>query len=234
MGKSQSFAAALLLAALALLCATPCRSADLTPTETRWLQGAWPVIAYARQSGIPFDIVVQPQPSEGVAPLSMAYINERCTLVLSMRGNPEADATLQRLAPEEPAVVDATLELMAAHELGHCHRYLVGAWFKLPAGFIADRAASGDATSTRREQNAAERREEGYGDLVGLAWTRSRHPALYPRLHAWLMKERETGRVPGSPHDTMAWVGLAADGARFGTDPSLFRQAWGLWQEGAH
>ena len=233
MGKSPSSAAALLLAALALLFAAPCRSADLTPTETRWLQGAWPVIAYARQSGMPLDIVVQPQATAGIAPLSMAFINERCTLVLSMRGNPQAQSTLQRLeSEEEPAVVDATLELMAAHELGHCHRYLVGAWFKLPAGF-KDPAAPVDAMSTPRGQHAAERREEGYGDLVGLAWTNSRHPALYHRLHAWLMKERETDRIPGSPHDTMAWVSLAADGARFGTDRSLFQQALDLWQEGA-
>ena len=36
----------------------------------------------------------------------------------------------------------------------------------------------------------AARREEGYGDLVGLAWTAERHPQHYDRLHAWLVAER--------------------------------------------
>ena len=57
---------------------------------------------------------------------------------------------------------------------------------------------------------SASRREEGYGDLVGLAWTAERHPQHYARLHAWLLAERSRDLVPGSPHDTLAWVRLAA------------------------
>lgn len=219
------------LGAVAAMCtlavtALPGRAADLTPTEARWLRGAWPVIEYAKRAGMPLDIVVQPQDTEGLAPLSMAYVGERCKLVLSMRGNAEAQATLQRLDAGDPAFADAALELMAAHELGHCHRYLVGEWHALPAAFIgsADRAP---------EPDAAARREEGYGDLVGLAWTHARHPALYARLHAWLLRERETERVPGAPHDTVAWVALAANEARLGTGASLFQQAYVLWLEGA-
>src|SRR5262245_35718350 len=113
---------ATLLLGVAGFGASAARAAALTPTETRWLKGAWPVIDYAKRAGMPLDIVVQPQDSDGVAPLSMAYVGERCKLVLSMRGNPEAQATLQRLEAGDPALVDATLELMAAHELGHCHR----------------------------------------------------------------------------------------------------------------
>ena len=99
-------------------------AADLSPTEQRWLRGSWPVVAYAKAAGMPLDIVVQPQPTPGLAPLALAFIDGRCKLVLSMRGNPEAEATLARIEPE---LVGPTLELMAAHELGHCRRYLDGA-----------------------------------------------------------------------------------------------------------
>ena len=37
------------------------RAADLTPTETRWLHGIWPVVTYAKQIALPLDIIVQPQ-----------------------------------------------------------------------------------------------------------------------------------------------------------------------------
>ena len=105
--------------ASALLTSTACMAADLTPTEQRWLNGAWPVVQFAKAAKFPLDIVVQPQPSPGAAPLALAFVDGRCKLVLSMRGNAEAQATLDRI---EPGALDATLQLMAAHELGHCRR----------------------------------------------------------------------------------------------------------------
>jgi hypothetical protein len=203
--------------------------ADLTPIEQRWLQGAWPVVQHAKQQGLPLDIVVQPQASPGKAPLALGFVSGRCKLVLSMRGNPEADATLARIEPE---LLDATLELMAAHELGHCRRWLDGAWNGLPAGFAAadPEGLSPDRLRAWQDMQAA-RREEGYGDLVGLAWAQQRHPALYARLHAWLLAERLHERSPGSPHDTVAWVRLAEDGRNLaGTTP--FDAADALWQAG--
>ena len=74
------------------------------------------------------------RPTPGAAPLALAFAEGRCRLVLSMRGNAEAQATPERIEPE---LLNATLELMAAHELGHCKRYLYGAWYGLPAGFVA-------------------------------------------------------------------------------------------------
>ncbi|CAN5910570.1 hypothetical protein BH11PSE8_BH11PSE8_01250 [soil metagenome] len=127
MWKSISFGIA-----VALLGASA-TSAELTDTEARWLRGAWPVITYARQARLPLDIVVHPQPTPGAAPLAMAYVKGRCKLVLSMRGNPEAESTLESI---EPDLLDTVLELMAAHELGHCRRYLDNAWNRLPAGFV--------------------------------------------------------------------------------------------------
>ncbi|MGZ5205849.1 MAG: hypothetical protein ACXWIZ_13200, partial [Caldimonas sp.] len=131
-----------------------------------------------------------------------------------------------------PELLDATLELMAAHELGHCRRYLDGAWYGLPAGFTASvpddlgpdlRAAYIDMTAARRE--------EGYGDLVGLAWSKQHHPLQYARLHAWLVAERSRDLVPGSPHDTLVWARLAAPGSE-SLDASLFAGPQALWLSG--
>lgn len=213
----------------AVLCAPACRAADLTATEIRWLKGAWPVIAFAREAELPLDIVVQPQPAPGAAPLALAFIDGRCKLVLSMRGNAQAQATLDRI---EPALLDATLELMAAHELGHCRRYLDGAWYRLPLGFAASRPDTSAAPWQDAYANMqAARREEGYGDLVGLAWTRQRHPQQYEKLHAWLVRERAADLIPGSHHDTLAWLRLAANGNAL-THPSIFTAAAALWTDG--
>ena len=206
-----------------------CFAAELTDTETRWLKGSWPVIAFAKRAGMPLDIVVQPQPTPGAAPLALAFLDGRCKLVLSMRGNPEAEATLERI---EPDLLDATLELMAAHELGHCRRYLDGAWYGLPAGFTASvpdelspelRAAYASMTALRRE--------EGYSDLVGLAWSQQHHPQKYTRLHAWLVAERSRDLVPGSPHDTLVWARLAEHGSAL-AGASIFAGPQALWLSG--
>ncbi|HSI59736.1 MAG TPA: hypothetical protein VLA16_19400 [Ideonella sp.] len=216
--------------AAATLALSPCFAADLSATEARWLKGAGPVIAFAKEAGLPLDIVVQPQPTPGNAPLGMAYVGGRCKLVLSMRGNPEAQATLERIAP---ALLDATLELMAAHELGHCRRYLDGAWYRVPAGFspATPPAELPPDLQTAYAEMKATRREEGYGDLVGLAWIQQQRPQQYAALHAWLLSERSTDRVPGSHHDTLAWVRLAGDGAAL-AGGTLFSGAEALWSAG--
>jgi hypothetical protein len=217
---------AVLLAAAALPAA---QAADLSPTETRWLQGAWPVVTYAEKAGMPLDIVVQPQPAPGAAPLAMAFIDGRCKLVLSMRGNPEASATLERIAP---ALLDAALELMAAHELGHCRRHLDGNWHGLPAGFVAPRP---DSVSPELRgafvRMKATRREEAYADLVGLAWIQATRPKDYARVHAWLSAERARDLLPGSHHDTLAWLTLARDGVG-PADGTMFSRAVPLWTAG--
>ena len=214
----------------AALATWPCVGAELTATEHRWLEGVWPVVAYARQAQLPLDIVVQPQPTPGAAPLGLAFVDGRCKLVLSMRGNPEAQATLDRI---EPDLLDATLELMAAHELGHCRRYLDGAWDALPAGFAAAAAAPPVRAELRAAYAAmqATRREEGYGDLVGLAWTQQRHPQWYPALYTWLVNERTRDLIPGSHHDTLAWLRLAEHGTAL-ADPSIFAKPTALWAIG--
>jgi hypothetical protein len=205
------------------------QAADLTAIESRWLHGAWPVIVFAREANLPLDIVVQPQPSPGAAPLALAFVDGRCKLVLSMRDNEEAMATLERI---EPGLLDATIELMAAHELGHCHRYVDGAWYGVPVGFVASEPDELLPEPRRDYVNMkAARREEGYGDLVGLAWTERHHPQHYAALHAWLAQERKVDLVPGSHHDTLAWVDRAKGGI-VSAELSIFDSATRLWESG--
>ncbi len=219
----------ILVIASMVLSVPACLASDLTPVEMRWLTGAWPVVVFARHAGMPLDITVQPQPMPGAPPLALGFVDGRCKLVLSMRGNLEAQATLDRIEPE---LLDATLELMAAHELGHCRRYLDGTWLSLPAGFTAGGPAGlTPESSLAYAHMKAVRREEGYADLVGLAWAYEHHPQAYARLHAWLLEERQKDLVPGSHHDTLAWIGAAlAHGVK--SQPSIFAGAAELWDAG--
>jgi hypothetical protein len=76
------------------------------------------------------------------------------------------------------------------------------------------------------------RREEGFADLVGLAWTARRHPQQYVQVHAWLAQRRSSEPLPGSFHDTRVWVRLAALPSAFGAEASVFEQVGALWQQG--
>jgi len=223
-----------LLSLAVLVCAltqTTAEAADLTALETRWLKGVWPVLSYARQSlAMPVDIVVQPQDAPGAAPMALGFVDGRCKLVLSMRGNPEGQRQLDAM---DPALTDAALELMAAHELAHCHRYLQGAWHGLPTGFVAAKVPEGLSAELQQawRDMRSTRREEGYADLVGLAWTREHHPELYARLHAWLVTERSIDLLPGSHHDTLEWLALVQDPAQL-NGSSMFDVASDLWVRG--
>ena len=201
----------------------------LSATEARWLQGVRPVVVWARDSGLPLDIVVQPQPMPESPPLAMAFVDGRCKLVLSMRGNAEAEATLRRIEAE---LLDATLELMAAHELGHCKRWRSGAWHGLPAGFVARVPETLDPQGrVAWAEMQAVRREEAYADLVGLAWAQRRHAQHYARLQAWLLAERSNTVLAGSHHDTRVWARLAQDRGALAAG-SIFDAAGRLWEAG--
>ena len=77
-----------------LLAATSVSAANLTEQETVWLRAAAPVLSYAQQLKLPFDIIVQPQAGENDVPLAMGFDKDRCKLVLSLRGNPNAEKVL--------------------------------------------------------------------------------------------------------------------------------------------
>ncbi|MEP7297676.1 MAG: hypothetical protein ABI702_15950 [Burkholderiales bacterium] len=212
-----------------MLCARPSAAADLTDVEMRWLRGIWPVVVYAKDSGLPLDLVVQPQPAAGEAPFALAFVDGRCKFVLTLRGSDEGRVALDRI----PATLrESALELMAAHELGHCRRHLDGAWLQMPTGFKPaqpeDQApGSGSAERDMRGQ----RREEAYADLVGLAWVRWRHADQYAALQAWLVAERSRDRIEGSPHDTLAWIRHVADPS-VPPGSTIFQTATTLWHAG--
>lgn len=226
----KSFAALAALAAALTVVSTTAHAAGLTALEQRWIAGMTPVLQHARTAGMPVDIVVQPQEAPEAAPLALGFKDGRCKFVLSLRGNPEGEAATQRL----PAgLEDSALELMAAHELGHCRRYLEGAWFHLPAGFSATPVPDGLSPDLQRAYLSMKsvRREEGYGDLVALGWTAQRHPDQYAALHGWLMQERSRDLLPGSHHDTLAWLKLARDVKALGSAASMFDAALPVWAQ---
>jgi hypothetical protein len=214
------------------LAAVASSAAELTDTEKRWLGAGWPVVAYAKAQKLPLDIVVLPQAKPGDAPLAMGYVDDRCKLVLAMRGNPEAEATLARIAPP---LLDAVVEAMFAHELGHCWRYVHGAWHTLPAGFADspdDGGGSTEEIAKLRRDMRETRREEGFADLVGLAWTLSRRPQQYEAVHAWFADVRADQPVPGAHHDTRAWIRLVKDASAFPPAANPFEQVRSLWRTG--
>ena len=219
----------------ALVCAAsqaiPAAAVELTPLEQRWLGAAYPVLEYSRSLKLPIDIVVQPQAGPNAVPLAMGFAGGRCKLVLSLRGNPDAERQLEGV----PAAQQGELiEAMAAHEIGHCWRYAQGAWHALPAGFVEVGEETADDPSLLAASKAMRetRREEGYADLVALAWTHDRHPGDYARIYGWLEKLRQDQPVARNGHDTRAWVRLARDGARFGGAGKPFEDAVPLWREG--
>lgn len=221
----------LVFATLCLASAGAAAQASLTGTEMRWLRAAAPVLSYARELALPVDIIVQPQAGPNDVPFAMGFDGGRCKLVLSMRGNARAEDILAALAPEQRALM---IEVMAAHELGHCWRYAGGAWHVLPKGFVEPVRQSGLDPELLRlsEEIQATRREEGFADLAALAWVRWRHPEQYRQVYGWLDSVRHDGPVAGGSHDTGAWRRLAADGAAFGAPGNPFEQAFPLWRRG--
>lgn len=209
----------------------PARAVELTPLERSWLEAARPVLSFARAQALPLDIIVQPQPTPGQTPMGMAWVDGRCKLVLSMRGNPQADAALEAI---EPDLVGPVVEAIVAHELGHCWRHVQRRWGSLPVEMKEN------AALTRVSLEHAEllrdmwrtRREEGFADLVGLAWTLRHHPDRYAQVHAWNVRLRAEQDVESGPHDTRIWVRLAADRSMFTPSASIFEQVDLLWRAG--
>lgn len=227
MGRRCTVAACL----VGLLLAGPAQAGDLTATEQAWLDAALPVLAYAQDQGWPLDIIVQPQPTPGETPLGMAFVGGRCKLVLSMRGNAEAQATLDSLTPN---LVGPVVEAIAAHELAHCWRHLQRNWGTLPSrvqvSSLLDRVPA-DVADILREMWRT-RREEGYADLVGLAWTLQHHPEYYGAVHAWHVALRAEQVLDTGPHDTRVWVQLAADPHQLEAAGTVFERVEDLWLAG--
>ncbi len=221
----------LLIATITLFPALASAGAQLTDMETRWLKAAGPVLAYSQRIKLPIDIIVQPVARESDVPMAMGFVNGRCKLVLSMRGNPDAEKVLDGVPPAARPVL---MEAMAAHEIGHCWRYAQGVWHALPTGFT-EAAKEGAANPALHAESAAlrnTRREEGFADLVALAWTKRHHPDSYAQVYAWLAGVRADQPVSGGGHDTRAWVRLAGDGSVFRQGATPFDDASEAWSQG--
>jgi hypothetical protein len=218
------------LFSLALLAGASAQAAELTALEERWLQAAAPVLVYSQALKLPIDIIVQPQARATDVPLAMGYDRGRCKMVLSLRGNPQAEAVFAGVPEDKQGEL---IEAMAAHEIAHCWRHANGAWNALPAGFVEvgeETASDGSLLAIARALRES-RREEAYADLAALAWTRHSDPEAYGRVHGWLASVR-AGQTPRGGHDTRAWVALAHDGGRFGNADAPFEDAAPLWREG--
>jgi hypothetical protein len=205
-------------------------AAQLTETETRWLQAGAPVLAYAKQElKLPIDIVVQPQAGPNDVPLAMGFADGRCKLVFSMRGNPQAEEVLSGVPAEQQKVL---IEAITAHEVGHCWRQAHGNWHALPAGFVEGPHEQLDNPELQALSKAMRetRREEAFSDLVALAWTQRANAAQYSQVHAWLMQVRQP--VEHGSHNTRAWLQLATNGAVFSSEHNPFEQARVLWGKG--
>ena len=208
---------------LLLLASGFASAAELTEMEIRWLKAGSAVLAYAKQElKLPLDITVQPQARANDVPLALGYDNGRCKLVLSMRGNPNAEDILDSVAEAQRPLM---IEAMVAHEIGHCWRYAQGSWHAVPAGF--EERPSQSASHALRDT----RREEGFADLVALAWMQQRHPEQYAAVAGWMQKVRQPSPGTGS-HSTLTWLQLAPTGAAFAPGLPLFEQADRLWRQG--
>ncbi len=227
-------APALAFSALLLASHAAPAAADLTDTERRWLAGATPPVAWALKQGMPIDIVVLPQAQPGAAPIAMGYDEDgRCKLVFAMRGNPAAESTLAAIpAP----LLQATIEAMTAHEIGHCQRHRSGAFDSLPSGLtdkpdaIESRQPTAELQVMAREMRIT-RREEAYADLVGLAWTHAHHADQYAQVLAWF-DEARSDETPRGHHDTRHWLALAHASGAFDDAADPFDQAAAMWQRG--
>ena len=219
-----------LFSLLSLFLAVPAMAhAQLTDLESRWLQAGKPVIDYARTQGLPIDIIVQPQDAPGAVPVAQGYAAGRCKLVLSLRGNAQADSVLQDVPAARQGLM---MEAMTAHEIGHCRRYAQGDWHALPSGFVEPRSMQPGRLTALAQELRETRREEAYADLVALAWMHGRHPGQYRQVLSWMRGLRAGGEAAGGSHATQAWLALADGEDAFAGAASPFEQAQVLWRKG--
>lgn len=214
-----------------LLAVSARADAKLTALEMRWLKAGTPVLNFAKSLKLPVDIIVQPESKPTDVPLAMGFVDGRCKLVLSMRGNANVEGILATLPlTQRPAAIEA----MMAHEMGHCWRYLHGVWHQLPAGMVEAAPGRGERRelSLEQKQMAETRREEGFADLVGLAWTLEHHPEQYEQVYRWFEQLRQDQSTSGGYHDTRAWIRLARNPKDFRGGESPFERIMPMWKQG--
>jgi hypothetical protein len=201
----------------------------LHPVEVKWLAAAEPVLDFARVQGFPIDVIVQPRSTANDVPVAMGVRDQRCKLILSLRDKADAEESLQDAALEQHAIL---IEAMVAHEMAHCWRYMQGTWHTFPAGFVESQGGDVHELVARRREMRTTQREEGYADLIALAWTLQKHPDDYAMVHAWLERVRHDQPMVGSYHDTRVWLKLAKDPAAFPSGNTPFERVEAMWVTG--
>lgn len=197
---------------------------ELDALEKSWIILASPVINTAlNELNLPLDVVVLSQPTPNFGPVGIRYKDGRCHLILSIKNNP---AALKLILSMDEGIKDILIQAIVAHEIGHCWRMVRNEIGELPPHFTVI-----PSTPVVEEMNM-KRREEGFADLVGLAWVHKHHPRRYEQVHAWFTKSRANPPIAGAPHDTRAWIRLAKKEAFEKTRGSIFEQAKHIWQQG--
>jgi hypothetical protein len=205
--------------------------ATLTPTESKWLSAAAPVVVYAREQLLPVDIIIAPQGMQGHSPVAMAFLNGRCKLVMSLRSQGTAEDTLERI-PDK--LFNAVAQAITAHEVAHCWRVSRNETSQSQAGFFDFQSTKINTNNFAKNMQSMDmsRNEEGFADLFGLAWTQMRNPTQYAQVHEWFTQQRSHRHVVGGEHDTSIWIELAKNPAIFNVQAAPFEQVLAPWSQG--
>lgn len=152
------------------------------------MDAASPVIAYANAMQLPLDVIVQPESEPQDVSIALGHEAGRCNL--------GAEAILAGVNPSQHNIL---IEIMAAHELGHCWHYVQGKWNSLPAGFSEFHDYPGSTRTAEEQRRAKEeaRREEGFADLVGLVWAEHHHAENYQQIYKSLQAHRSAQSLAG-------------------------------------
>ncbi|KAI1698399.1 hypothetical protein Ddc_19123 [Ditylenchus destructor] len=201
-----SAAAAVLLALPALV--PTAMAAGLTPLEQRWIAGMTPVLKQAKADAVPLDVVVaaagRARRGAAGAGLSRRSLQAGAEPARQSRGRGHADPAAHRSGGRGTGA-DGRSRTRTLPPLSG--RRVVRA----AGGFAAARAPEGLSEDSQRAYLSMKstRREEGYGDLVALAWTARRHPERYARCTA---AERRAPARPAAGQSSRH-AGVAGTGA---------------------
>ncbi len=184
--------------------------ASAPASEAQWIAAASAAVEFGRGQGMP--VVLSVEAGEGLpghTPIGIMSENGRCTIVVSARNNPTADKVS---AMVEQEVQDLFLQGAAMHELGHCHRRLLGyphnekllpivAWMAPVRDWFNRRVLT----------------EEAFADMTEVAWLARFHPARFTAVLQQIVNVRTRFREPR--HDTLPWLKIAlAEGPADGPD----------------
>lgn len=195
---------------------------DFTALESKWIKNIDPVVRYGLEQKLKITVAVNVNVKNGISPIG---IDTSCKFILNFRDN-KAALDLEDSIPDE--IYKPVSEAIAAHELAHCWRSINGLYGVLPPG-IMDTASLDDE---KVKKIRLERREEGFADLVGLAWVQSRYSAqTYAEVLEWFKEFRSDPDYSGDSHDTRVWLELAGD-MKIDKNTPIFEQVMPRWRSG--